>query len=473
VKDLEPAVPIPESEEPGDEDRGLVRRGRQVLGWVLLLVLSVTAVVEALGFRYVQNVVWPTDLVTFQHMETGPLDVVILGSSRASFAFSPTAIDRCLASELGEPTRSVNLARVYSTPLSWRSLTESLLSEEQIPDVLVIGIAPEAFNEEHHQNAMLFSMEASMADVPALYGASQGLHEVVGAISPLVRGVESLGLLLSGRFDNEERLRWMMMHQRGGQFCVGSASCENQNQAFADLSAYRWRKFVETRQGMIQGDRFERYRVGNGVYHDNMVRLLDWAEANDVQILAVNMPLHPLFEEQIPADVTDTYYSYVLQLEADYPHFSTYEGNTGDWRSDESYFLDPDHLGAEGALGFSEMVCSDAIAPLLRQIAGGISTTLDLQDVDESTAGRVASQIKARRSTIEDCYNNELAKDSGLTGTIVVYLDIYGGMTESINVTGMTSSLQSCVYSQVESWRFDGVDDASGIQLTYSLRPSK
>jgi hypothetical protein len=366
VKELEPAVPIPESEEPSDEDRGLVGRGRRVLGWVLLLVLSVTAIVEALGFRYVQNVVWPTDLVTFQHMETGPLDVVILGSSRASFGFSPTAIDRCLLDELGTPTRSVNLARVYSTPLSWRTLTESLLSEEQIPDVLVIGIAPEAFNEEHHQNAMLFSMEASVADVPELFGASHGLHEVVGSISPLVRGVESLGLMLSGRFDNEERLRWMMMHQRGGQFCVGSAACEKQNQAFAELSAYRWRKFLETRGDRVRAERFEHYRVGDGVYHDNMLRLLEWAKARDVQILAVNMPLHPLFEDQIPADVVEAYYSYVLQLEAEHPHFSTYEGNSGDWRSDESYFLDPDHLGAEGALGFSEMVCTEAIAPLLQ-----------------------------------------------------------------------------------------------------------
>ena len=110
MKELEPAVPIPESPEPGDEDRGLVGRGRRVLGWTVLLVLVLTAVLEGLGFRYVQNVVWPTDLVTFQHMDTGPLDVVILGSSRASFAFSPTAIDRCLASELGGATRSVNLA---------------------------------------------------------------------------------------------------------------------------------------------------------------------------------------------------------------------------------------------------------------------------------------------------------------------------------------------------------------------------
>ena len=365
MREVEPAVPIPEGELIDDRDRGLVVRGQKVLACTMLLFILVTWGTDRLGLSYVQNIVWPSDLTTFQLMETEPLDVVILGSSRASFGFSPSAVDQCLTELRGRPAHSVNLARVYSTPLSWRALVEGLLVEERIPDVLVIGIAPESFNEEHHQNSMIFQMEGRLGDVPALVAQSKGLHELTGAVAPLFRGAESLALVGSGRYDNEERLRWMMLHHGGGQFCVGSEACKQQNQAFEALSAYRWRKFARTRSGFVQAERFHRYRVGDGIYHQNMIRLLEWAATNSVQVLAVNMPLHPFFEKEIPPEVVEAYTTYVVGLEAQYSHFHTYDGNYGSWRSDTSYFLDPDHLGEKGSIGFSQIVCEEAIAPLM------------------------------------------------------------------------------------------------------------
>ena len=96
-----------------------------------------------------------------------------------------------------------------------------------------------------------------------------------------------------------------------------------------------------------------------------MLRLLEWAETNSVQILAVNMPLQPYFEQEIPPEVVEAYTNYVVGLEAQFSHFHTYDGNYGSWRTDTSYFLDPDHLGEKGSLGFSQIVCEEAIAPLM------------------------------------------------------------------------------------------------------------
>jgi hypothetical protein len=36
----------------------------------------------------------------------------------------------------------------------------------------------------------------------------------------------------------------------------------------------------------------------------------------------------------------------------------------------------------------------------------------------------------------------------------------------------MGSGIQSCIQSRVKSWRFDGVEEAWGIELTYNLQPS-
>ena len=104
---------------------------------------------------------------------------------------------------------------------------------------------------------------------------------------------------------------------------------------------------------------------------------------------------------------------------------------------------------------------------------GKIGESSDIPDsMDQTTAGKVASKIKARRSRVLDCYNKELAKDPGLSGKLVVYFDVYDGKTEGVDVTGMTGSLQSCVSRQVKGWSFDGVEEAEGIELTYNLQPS-
>ncbi len=102
-------------------------------------------------------------------------------------------------------------------------------------------------------------------------------------------------------------------------------------------------------------------------------------------------------------------------------------------------------------------------------LSGGVS---DVSSVDTSTQGIIKSVIKRRRKQVLDCYNKELAKDPGLKGRLVVDFDIYDDKTDGIAVSGMNSTLQGCVKTRVKAWRFSGVEEAYGIELTYNLQPS-
>ena len=341
------------------------RRGLSLLILFVLGVLGVSAVTEASGLKYVQNLVWPSDIYAFQTAVDGPLDVVVMGSSRASFGISPTRLDLCLEDELGRETRSVSLARVYSTGLTWNKLARYTLTDDKIPRVLVIGVTPEAFNDHNHKNDMIYAHEGEMLDVPRMLQASESGEDVLGSLAPLARGPETLALMLSGRFDNEARLRWLMLHERGGQFCSGDPACGDQNQAFEDLQDYRWAKWAVQREQLLSVERFSNFEAGKGLHHEQLLELLAWADGNGVTVMLVNMPLHPAFFQQVPPETYMAYSEYLWLLSREHG-LPTFDGNLTDWRDDKDHWLDPDHLGRTGAMRFSDELCQ-AIAPELRK----------------------------------------------------------------------------------------------------------
>jgi hypothetical protein len=123
-----------------------------------------------------------------------------------------------------------------------------------------------------------------------------------------------------------------------------------------------------------------------------------------------------------------------------------------------------------GAQGFSEI--SIPARGAVPAPAGTIGEKLTLAEISAADQATIRSVIKARRSRVLDCYNKALANEPGLTGLIVVIFDIVDGHPDAIEVAGMTPALQACVKSRVMVWRFTGVKEAFGIELTYNLQPS-
>ena len=343
-----------------------MRRGALVLLWGVLLGALLTEIVDRMGLKYIQGIIWPTDLYTFQHMPAPPLDVAVFGSSRASFALSPDAIDTCLSEELGRPTHSVNLARTFSTAFTARAIVRDLLHGAHKPKVLLLGVGPEFFNENNHQMAPSVATHADITDLPTTLRHARGLTGMVSALWPLVRGAESMSIFLSGRHETQDHLRWMMLHHGGGQFCYGTTTCTENNTRLRANLAHRWGTAVSTMLPTIGEERFSDYVTGSGMVHDSMLDLLAWSRAEGVQLGIVRLPLHDRFLSRIPPEATQKNEAYLrwLSQEEGIPVFST---DGPEWTKKKGYYIDPDHVGPRASERLSHHVCRRMLTDMLSE----------------------------------------------------------------------------------------------------------
>ncbi len=140
-----------------------------MLGWLLAMLLLLSFATRAAGLKYVQGVIWPSDLNTFRHLPTDvPIDVAILGSSRASFDLPPSALDRCLGEKLGRPTRTVNLARAYANSSTLRSIAADLLVGPRTPKLVLLALEAESLDAHNPQNASYVAYQAGDRGHPGL-----------------------------------------------------------------------------------------------------------------------------------------------------------------------------------------------------------------------------------------------------------------------------------------------------------------
>ena len=334
----------------------IARRGLLIIGFGLLLGAVITTITDAIGLKYIQGIIWPTDLYTFQSMETGPIDVAIFGSSRASFALSPSAMDACLTDALGRETTTVNLSRTFATAWTADVVVHDLLVGERVPDVLLLGVGPEFFNEHNHQMAPSIASHANVQDIPGLLLEAHGLQRMTATLRPLTRGVESLALFLSARHEVEAQLRWMMLHHGGGQYCYGGEACAVNNAAVKSGLSHRWAAATSTQLPRLKEDRFTRYAVGTGPVHAGMRSLIDWSRDNDVLLGVVQLPLHNTFVRHIPESVLDESSRYLMDLTLN-DQIPVHRASDVRWIHKRSSYIDPDHLGPNASRLFTEHVC--------------------------------------------------------------------------------------------------------------------
>lgn len=346
----------------------MTRRGWAVMFWATLVAVASSLLVEWRGLAYVQGVVWPGDLYAFEQVERGPIDVAILGSSRAAFGLSPSTLDSCLEGQLGRPTHSVNLGRAFTTAFAADLLTEDLLQGERQPELLVLAIEPELFDEHNPRMAVSVSSLAHVAQIPGALGTVHDLQTFFGALHPLVRGPETLALYLSGRWDTKPWLRWLMLHHGGGLFCTGHDECQVHNQAL-EATLEGWDELVaRVMLPKLKDDRFPDYQVGTGPVHAHAEALLDRAAADGVQVVLVELPRLKGFERHIPPEVEPAYRAYLRDLLARHP-LPLHDVGDGEWSQLRRYYVDGEHLNAAGSSRYTKELCRETLAPLLRERA--------------------------------------------------------------------------------------------------------
>ena len=356
--------PSSEAHSPADPTRRTTLRGLSVLVWIVVFGLLATALTDRLGLKYVQGVIWPTDLHTFG-LRASPrsLDVAILGSSRASFDLTPAAIDRCLSRKLDRPTTTANLARVFATAHTMRAVYTDLLHPDP-PEVLVVAVAPEALDDTNPMMPASIAATAGPADVPRELIEARSLTEAVAALRPVVRGAETLPFFLAGRHRQEARLQWIMDHHGGGQWCDGTPACDDQNRDLEQVMAQRWAQAERIMLPTVRTERFGEYVAGEGRVHRALVELVTQAAEDGVQVLFVVLPLHERFQAEIPPSAQAAFDTALDRVAAAHS-IPVWRPDAGTWASDPRAWVDPDHLHRQPSLDLSKRLCRDALVPIL------------------------------------------------------------------------------------------------------------
>ncbi len=345
--------------------QAVTRRGLAVIGSVLLCCLLCYGVVAWAHLKYVQPVIWPTDIHSFQLLaDEAPVDVAILGTSRVSFALSPQLIDSCLQERIGRPTRTVNIARSSMESTNTARLVNDLFAAARPPRILVVGVSPEFVRTSNHHAGDQVAQLGDPWEIPPALLAADDPEQVFAALYPLARPVESLALYLSGRHELEAHLRWMMVHHDGGQFCYGSQRCERNNLAIESAFPSEWGEGM-VRQAQSQADRrLSNYDVGYGRGHEGMLEILEWALDRGVQLLLVDMPVHKTYRRYYEDGVHEAYLAYVQGL-AELPGVALHYSSEDRGYAESRHYLDPTHLGSQACEQLSGELCSQQLVPLL------------------------------------------------------------------------------------------------------------
>lgn len=333
-------------------------------GWSAGLVALALLVSHVFGLRYVQAVVWPTDLYAFTQLPDAPVDVALVGSSRTTFGLAPTALDPCLSRASGRTIRSVNLARVYANMLTETILVDDLLWGDRRPEVVVVEVAPEILNARHHEHTYNMATSVDLERVPVCLASVRHPDDLVACARAPLRGVETVARFLSGTARDVDHLTWMMVHQRGGQFCFGSAVCETHNARFTRRLGGRWDARLDHVLPTVAAERFASWEIDRGPHHDALQALVADTAAADIDLVLLNMPVHALYQAEVPAAADAEFRQLLRDLDAAHPHVTVFDANTPQWRQRRAAFHDPDHLGAEGARTLSGELCG-VVAPLL------------------------------------------------------------------------------------------------------------
>ena len=346
-----------------DGERGGGRRFLAVVGWIAVLAASAHLFSSARGLRLIRRVAWPTDVYAFQQMDFGPIDVAVVGASRASFGVPPTALDLALAPRIGRSTQSVNLSRDFASIFAETALAEDLLRDRTMPAVVVVEVAPETVNSFHHRNETNMAEHVDFGSMTRCFRAAETLDGWVGCTRPLFRGIERIAPFFAGRVDYRTDVEWLLVFHGGGQYCYGTPECDEYNEAYERDPAHRWDVRLERVKPKIRPQRYTRFQLGEGIAHESLLDLCAWGRDNGVEVVLLNMPIHRAYQSEIPPDIYGEYLDYMQGLAIE-EGVVFHDANTEDWWDRRDLFLDLDHLNHRGARLLAEEV-AHVVAPLL------------------------------------------------------------------------------------------------------------
>jgi hypothetical protein len=319
----------------------------------------------AMGWKYLQVITWPTDLyILGQLRDPRPVDVGVVGSSRSHYALSPSAIDQCLGRTLGRPTRTVAANRLAASAYQVGLTARDVFAGRRAPRVLVLEVAPDALARDHFELNYNVSSSADVRDVPeCLVAAVRGRPRAAACLRPLVRGVENLAFLLVRSVQpTNEHVRWMAVHEDGGNYCFGDAACEQRNITFDRDYASRWEARERRVLPKIRSERFKDYQIEGGLPARHIVAAMNRGREDGAAVFVVNLPVAEAYAREIPPEHDAAFRAWIARAAAT-AGARLLDLDTPDRRA-RPLFIDPDHVNAIGAKRLSEALCAEVAGAL-------------------------------------------------------------------------------------------------------------
>lgn len=330
-----------------------------VLGWLGLGLAGANSVAGALHLEGMQAVTWPTDLAALHAVDRrAPIDVAVVGSSRAHYALPPSALDACLTTALGRPTETVAVNRMRASGWALDLAVRDELAGRLRPRALVVEVSPEMLSDHPFDLASNVVATARAGDVPeCLRAAREGHLPAAACARPLTRGLENLAFTLARPWSDHAHLTWMAVHHGGGQYCYDDAACHARNAAYDRENAARWESRAARVLPQVASERFRGWSLDGGVSARHVEALLARARADGPSVLLVNLPVSAAYQAQVPPEADATTRAWVRAAAA--RHGARFlDANTPAWQAARERFLDPDHLNAAGAEALARDVCA-------------------------------------------------------------------------------------------------------------------
>lgn len=337
-------------------------RAAAVLGWTLGLTATVNVVADLAGLRWLQAVEWPTDLTTLAQLGKEPIDVAIVGSSRAHYGLPPSGIDLCLSDRLGRRTRTVGLNRLTASAYTEDIVARDLLAASP-PRVLVVEVSPEGLNANHFEMDHNIASTAAIRDVPECFAHARSLTRLTSCARPLMRGVENVAHFFHRPWSDHAHLTWMALYAGGGQYCFDDALCRANGAAYDARASGRWEERLGSVVAKVRSERFVDYTPREGLAAEHFRKLLDREIARGVTVVVVNMPVATAYQAEVPVEVYGDFLS-TLHDELTPRGVAFVDFNTPERQADRANWLDPDHLNRGGAERLTGTLCDETLVPL-------------------------------------------------------------------------------------------------------------
>lgn len=333
-----------------------------------------------------------------QHLQqSGPPDVLLVGSSRALRGVDPVALKKELAS-LGYANVSVFNFGVNGATAQVVDLTiRRLLKPDQLPKLIIWADGARAFNSgrtdvtydaitasEGYQELLTGELAATVEVDPVAATASSSKEAGVGpslSESYLTMDTwlsEQLATLSAVYPDREQLKTWFQAQMSLLAKPVASRTNSSEEQldaampegsvidfdGFLALSirfnpATYYQKHARV-PGLYDGD-YESFRL-EGQQDEAFRQLMKFTQSQDIPIVFINTPLTDEYLDDYRKASEDAFLKYMLRLSTTEEGF-IFRDLAQAWPTRYDYFSDPSHLNRYGAYQVSNEIAQDPMIP--------------------------------------------------------------------------------------------------------------